>query len=157
MPRSKNDVWRNPPGGYNDVAPTSAFVLKPYRISSIRRAAEVVILFESVQLAWNQGGTGWPIHGDAEWDLYNLHSSRMYWQGMVYDPNDGGNNQPVVTYGINRDAAHGGDSARGHIRWRHSRNQVANFLFADGHVEGLTIGRGHGGQLLGKNVMVNAQ
>jgi prepilin-type processing-associated H-X9-DG protein len=33
------------------------------------------------------------------------------------------------------------DSAVGTIRWRHSKNTGANFLFVDGHVESLLIGQ----------------
>jgi prepilin-type processing-associated H-X9-DG protein len=35
------------------------------------------------------------------------------------------------------------DSSVGYIRWRHGKNNVANFLFVDGHVESLLAGQLH--------------
>jgi len=52
-----------------------------------------------------------------------------------------GDNYPIDP-GPNLDT--GESNARGNIRWRHGRNDRANFLFADGSVKTLMITRGYG-------------
>jgi prepilin-type processing-associated H-X9-DG protein len=55
------------------------------------------------------------------------------------DPKNFGENYPIYP-GINEDVGAGnGDQAVGGIRWRHGRNDAANFLFADGSVKTFTI------------------
>jgi len=47
-----------------------------------------------------------------------------------------------IDAGPNQDS--GVSNARGNIRWRHGRNDLANFLFADGSVKTMKITKGYG-------------
>jgi prepilin-type processing-associated H-X9-DG protein len=62
----------------------------------------------------------------------------------------------------NRDGVGGGGEPntaevwRGNLRYRHNNGQSANFLFADGHVESLSISRDFSSnQLKWRNVRAN--
>lgn len=46
-----------------------------------------------------------------------------------------------INPGPNREVSAGGDDATGNIRWRHGRNDSANFLFADGSAKTLPINK----------------
>ncbi len=120
------------------------------RLNAIKRPTEVVMLFDGTQ----------DPDANTSFVAYNLHQSRIFWQGFVFEPNDGGNGNPVgysTAPFWNGDAA--GDWAsplRGLPRWRHANNEVGNFLFADGHVEPKRINNRNGrSDLRQSNVMIN--
>lgn len=107
----------------------------------------------------------WPSYGTAAWELYNLHSSRMGWSGMLTHPWSNGTgrddswDQGVNNYNKNYDCTAWGQQEQGLLVWRHNERTTMNVLFADGHAESLKARfNGNalldGGQLTGKNVLV---
>jgi prepilin-type processing-associated H-X9-DG protein len=57
------------------------------------------------------------------------------------EPDNATSDSGVIDPGVNRDIATGGDVSRlaGNIRWRHGRNDQANFLFGDGSAKTFRI------------------
>jgi prepilin-type processing-associated H-X9-DG protein len=166
-----------PPAGGLDYALTPPVLLQPYKIGSIRRAAEIVLIMDATQvsnpsdpndLRGRAAATvyqidghnydGWP--GNAGSGASFLYSGRPTAcngygsQGAINTvPNAGS-----IVPGPNIDCAgtqfstNGTDGA---IRWRHMGNKIANFLFVDGHCEGRMYKDPTHCDLLRKNVNVD--
>jgi prepilin-type N-terminal cleavage/methylation domain-containing protein/prepilin-type processing-associated H-X9-DG protein len=114
----------------------SMFVLPPtlgYHRGQCVRPSEVLMITDGCQqsLAW---------HGDFD-STAALYPSSHYDLGVKF-PLGTHPNTPEPP-GANSDV----DTSVGYIRWRHGKNNAANFLFVDQHVETLLIG-----QLLGRNL-----
>ncbi len=115
--------------------------LKPYKVSKIKRAAEVVLVMDGTQVkviapnqdAWGAMATAFRADNSA---LYSIDhpptpSRRTY---MLYDHRNATNGE-MIDGGINKDVEFQSSPGAGDIRWRHQKNTRANFLFCDGHVE----------------------
>ena len=89
-----------------------------YRVSSLKRPAEIVLVMDGVQDPANQfnaHATAWRLDGGAIWTQWR------------YDRADPDNADPIDP-GPNQDTP----EAAGHIRWRQPGTR-ANFLYTDGH------------------------
>ncbi len=169
----------------NYIDPPTNAPLKPYKLSHIERAAEIILFFDGVICASNPsdfiGGT---------------HESNTYWccqpiatyldggnLGMISNRNSlnlpvnyllsarntiaAMNNGTSIDAGTNQDymgpdlsATPGPTANLCNIRFRHMRDKVANCLFCDGHVEsrhyyGSKNGVANVCDILRKNVNVN--
>jgi len=79
----------------------------------------------------------------------NRQSYKRY-RGMAANPNyiatgDALSNEVPIAPGTNKDVTQN-DTQRGNIRWRHGKDDDANFLFADGTVRTMHITKGTPGQ-----------
>lgn len=117
--------------------------LKPYKISKIKRAAEVVLIMDGAQIQKLNGAASDPYLWGAFATAYKLDNT-AYYQG----PTAGGRSYLLFDYpgatdvgvdpGPNIDTplpTGGLTGPDGNIRWRHMKNKAANFLFCDGHSE----------------------
>ncbi len=127
-----------------------------YNHDKLTRATENLMVFEGVE---NLYAGAFPYgRGASDEDAYNLHSSRMFWQGYVYDRNDANNGNPIVYNAAvhNAPALNAGAPSRGQIRFRHNRDSSGNGVFADGHAESFGVpGSGSGNEVLQRNVMID--
>jgi prepilin-type N-terminal cleavage/methylation domain-containing protein/prepilin-type processing-associated H-X9-DG protein len=138
--------------------------LKPYRISKIRRASEIVLVMDGAQV-WNNGvNNSWT----ALATCYKLDKSSLYTSPNVANPSGrsfllfdytGATNGDTIDGGPNTEAKanSGADEAAGNLRWRHQGNTTANFLFVDGHVEPRRYKNRNSVDLKRMNINVNAQ
>ena len=122
---------------------------KPYKITHVRNATEIMQIEDATQIAEN----GY----NASAEGYGLDAFRFYFETFLlideaerlnvdfYSPVDVGDNTDVPTFGSP-------NAAR--PRFRHRNNTVANFLFCDGHVEGLKYRGVNDSGLLRKNILV---
>jgi prepilin-type N-terminal cleavage/methylation domain-containing protein/prepilin-type processing-associated H-X9-DG protein len=166
-----------PPVGSLDYALNPPVLIQPYKIGSIRRASEIVLIMDATQVSnpnnpSNLRGRaaatnyqidghnldGWPSGpGSAASFLYSGRPTACNGYGSqgatISVPNAGS-----IVPGPNIDCA--GDQfstngTDGAIRWRHMGNKIANFLFVDGHCEGRMYKDPTHCDLLRKNVNVD--
>jgi prepilin-type N-terminal cleavage/methylation domain-containing protein/prepilin-type processing-associated H-X9-DG protein len=97
--------------------------------SKVTRMSEMIIVTD--------GNLGVPAGAAAnENNASALLGEPMLTPQQAYDGAATDNNDPIPDVGPNIDT--GNSSGLGFIRWRHSGNNSANFLFCDGHVEPLS-------------------
>jgi prepilin-type N-terminal cleavage/methylation domain-containing protein/prepilin-type processing-associated H-X9-DG protein len=110
---------------------------KPFKLSQIHRASEIVMIMDAVQI----GNQGVPYSADADlWSIQGLSTSYCQnWATLQQCVTnwplgpDAGLNKDYGTY-AQMEADHGPNGATGvDIRFRHMRNTQGNALFADGH------------------------
>jgi len=152
----------------------------PYKIGSIKRNAEIVLIFDGGVFKNNSG----PGFSDTNYFgalAVGAYVDEMRYTGgygglrpdfFLYDNSFNDDGQPIFP-GFNRDATDqfgtpapgnpdGFQASAGDIRWRHLNNTTANFLFVDGHVESHSIspnpvagGSPYKTDLMGRNFNVN--
>ncbi|MDB5324663.1 MAG: hypothetical protein JWM57_232 [Phycisphaerales bacterium] len=151
------DMTLKYPAGFPGILNPTTVVRRQYKASRIRNSAEIVLLFDGVQNTTT---------GNAKYDGRMIDNQRI---------SDTANTNPGLTFllntfntdlntsidgGPNQDAPNETVDATtkvfGNIRWRHGRNNVANFLFADGHAEGRGYNSRLNTALLRRNVYVPA-
>ena len=120
------------------TSPPTSGLPSRYRRSDCTRPSEVVMITDGVQ----QSNTRYYSGG---FDAAAMLNVPGHYGQCQYDFNSGPNpNSAVhVNPAWNSDV----DGNAGDIRWRHEKNNGANFLFMDGHVQTLLIG-----QLLNRNL-----
>ena len=124
-------------------------LMKPYKLSQIRNSSEIMLIEDGTQIAEN----GY----NASAEGYALDGYRMYFDTFLLTPFAEDLNvdfNSPVEVGDNTDVLTFGDSNAARPRFRHRGNTIANFLFVDGHVEGLKYRGVNDSQLLRKNVLV---
>ncbi len=128
----------------------------PYKIGSIRNATEIVCVFDGVQVgvlgysasveAYQLDAFGLWAKGDATATTYLLSDYARDYNININKPVNGGDNTDSKDFTKNA----------GNIRWRHSSNRSANFLFVDGHVEPRGYVSANKNGLLRRNVCINS-
>jgi prepilin-type processing-associated H-X9-DG protein/prepilin-type N-terminal cleavage/methylation domain-containing protein len=148
----------------------------PYKLAHVQRASEIALIFCGALTKpntipypadpnyWGAEASGfaldnWAFSGaagtgptspatspPADFLLYNLAVDN----GISID---GGYNTDDMTGNPNPTPS--AKDNWGNIRWRHMNNNVANFLFCDGHVESRAYNSRYKTELLGKNINVN--
>jgi prepilin-type N-terminal cleavage/methylation domain-containing protein/prepilin-type processing-associated H-X9-DG protein len=118
--------------------------LQCYKLSKIRRSAEIVLIMDGVQIRtvttdpsadpnlWQAFATAYKL------DHFNLLSGGIPYSFLLSD-RPSARPDANIDPGPNQDASNQQftnlDNSDGHIRWRHMNNKSANFLFVDGHAE----------------------
>lgn len=140
MPNAKaGTVWPNGVGH-----PYQGKQRRAYKLTHVKNAVGTILIFDGTQCI------SYPtaVDGNAVADGYNLDANRVKAtnpQTYLYLEKAEGLGADLslsVDGGVNKDAPNDNQGADpdlriGNIRWRHFRNTSANFLFVDGHVEGL--------------------
>lgn len=159
------DMSKTYPPGFPIPSPTTV-VRKPYKITKVANSAEVALIWDSNQAMspdtsktpvgtfGNASDCAFEVDNNA---ISNTSGSAVYFlltnRGIDYGKSvDGGPNVDAVkTFLVNTN-----DPQRtwANVRWRHSGNKVANFLFVDGHCNGLRYNSQMSTELLRKNLAV---
>jgi prepilin-type N-terminal cleavage/methylation domain-containing protein/prepilin-type processing-associated H-X9-DG protein len=134
-------------------AGTPAVALKPYKMGSIRNSSEIIMIFDGSQIQQTCDGNAFPVATGLDQDgLYrNTAAQGRIWNNFIASP---GLDLSVAIFTPNQDWQTGG-STRADIRWRHGRNDSANFLFADGHCETIRLKKNVNADLRLRNLYVN--
>jgi hypothetical protein len=127
--------------------------LQPYKIGVIRRSAEVVLIFDGVQVIPNQYralSVAYRIDNDFDYAPQSRYQIAPYLNFEDPKSDNGGSVKGQLNF-----EANDYNSSDAQIRWRHLRNKVANFLCVDGHCESHTL-KDHGqADLSRRSVNVN--
>lgn len=116
----------------------------PFKASRVSNSSGTVLIMDGTQVISYPSATD----GNSVADGYNLDANRLKspnpltYLSLLKAQSLGIDLSQSVDGGVNKDAAtdnQGADAQLrlGNIRWRHFKNTSANFLFCDGHVEGL--------------------
>ncbi len=106
--------------------------INPTRVSKVTRPSELVLATDG-----NLGNPP-PSLATPRYDSYASFGIPMLTPKQAYKSSATDNDSSITDVGPNRDYPGSGSTANlGWIRWRHSSNKSANFLFCDGHVESL--------------------
>lgn len=141
-PRLMPDISTNNDGlnGFNKV-------LKPYKMTSIKRAAEIVLIFDGTQSfdATHKGNCNAFATNLDESGLYrpDFQNGRQ-WNYFVTKPGQDLNPAIYVPK----------DDTNFDIRFRHNRNDTANCLFVDGHCDSFRLRLGQNSDLKLRNFFV---
>ena len=137
-PRLMPDLRMQEP---DSLVPNPKPYLKPYKISRIRRSAEIVLIMDGAQIAQVPGNPDnqlWQAFATAsKIDRNNLFSGGQPFSFLVFD-RPSARPDTSIDPGPNKDASimtSSADDPDRNIRWRHMSNKSANFLFVDGHAE----------------------
>ena len=119
--------------------PATGRLAQPYRISQIKRSSEIILIFDAMQNMTAEGNVVHPAAIGIDEDGYFRNDTRVgrRWNFLI---NDGRLDLNVPVFTPNTDWKSWSDPVLGawsfsNLRWRHGRNDVANFVFADGHAE----------------------
>jgi prepilin-type N-terminal cleavage/methylation domain-containing protein/prepilin-type processing-associated H-X9-DG protein len=123
---------------------------KPYKYGSIKRSAEVILIFDGTQysnLDYNAQPVGLNIDNDG---LFRGDTSEQNTHGKY--------NYLLVGTDVKMGwapFAMNGDNKKDQIRWRHGKNDTCNFLFADGHADSIRLKKNVNSDLKLRNMYVN--
>jgi prepilin-type N-terminal cleavage/methylation domain-containing protein len=129
--------------------------MQPYKIGGIRRSADVVLIFDGVQVIPNQYralSVAYRIDNDFN---YAPQSRYQITPNLNFDDPKSDNGSSVK--GQLNFEANDYNSSDAQIRWRHLRNKVANFLCVDGHCESHTLKSNDRTDLFRRQVNVNVK
>ena len=132
---------------------------RPYKISQVKRSAEIVLIFDAIQNLTAEGNVVLPACIGLDEDGYFRGDTQQgrRWNFLL---NDGNINMDTAVYTPNRDWKSWGDPIFGawsfsNLRWRHGRNDAANFVFADGHAETRKLKLGVNAEITSRNCYVD--
>lgn len=133
-----------------DLSRPARPLLQPWKMSKVRRSSEIILIFDGAQVFNSNYGNAFAVGNGLDQDgLYRGDTQQgRSWNYLLTKPGlDLG--APVFT--TNKDAQVGGAGVAS-IRWRHGKNDLANFVFADGHAEGRRLKFGSNAELKLRNV-----
>ncbi|MFN4242195.1 MAG: type II secretion system protein [Tepidisphaerales bacterium] len=132
---------------------------RPYRISQIKRSSEIVLIFDAMQNLTAEGNVVLPaaIGLDEDGFFRNDTQAGRRWNFLL---NDGEINLNTPIYTPNTDWKSWSDPIFGawsfsNLRWRHGRNDIANFVFADGHAETRRLKLNQNAEITLRNVYID--
>lgn len=115
-------------------------LLKGWKLSKVRRSSQMVLIFDAAQAFGANRGNAWAVGVDIDEGGLKARHYLLSRNAVLSDS---------VKVVDNR------DSGRADIRWRHGKNNTANFLFADGHAESKQISASKKSDLTLSNVCVD--
>lgn len=136
-----------------DLSKSTQPLLKPYKMGQIKRASEIVLIFDGAQITQQLDGNCFAVATSLDQDgLYfaSTSGSKQWNYLLVKD----GMNLDQAIYTPNQDWPSGAANSA-NIRWRHGKSDGANFLFADGHADTLRLKKNVNADLKMRNVYVN--
>jgi prepilin-type N-terminal cleavage/methylation domain-containing protein/prepilin-type processing-associated H-X9-DG protein len=142
---------------------TPATLLKPYKISQIKRSAEIVLIFDAITAIFPAGGSSVlaPVALGLDQDgLFLGPSFTQNGRTWNYLVDDGSMDLSQAIYTPNRDQASStwfnqSPANWANLRWRHGKDDAANFVFADGHAESRKLRLNQNADLKLRNVYVS--
>ena len=144
-----------------DNSYTPARRSRPYKVSQIKRSSEIILIFDAIQnlTPGANGNVILPACIGLDEDGYfrGDGNSTRRWNFLL---NDGAVNLDTAVYTPNRDWTNWGDPIYGawsfsNIRWRHGRNDTANFVFADGHAETRALKLNRNAEITARNCYID--
>jgi prepilin-type N-terminal cleavage/methylation domain-containing protein/prepilin-type processing-associated H-X9-DG protein len=149
MPRLQDTDGSTPPGK----------PARPYKISQIKRSAEIAIVWDGLQVYDGSfNGNAQPVSNGLDQDGY-YYAQNWGWRQWNFLINNGQVNLGAAIFTANKDWASGqpiyGASSVADIRWRHGQNDVGNFVFADGHAETRRLRVGVNAEIKCANVYID--
>ncbi|MFT3785430.1 MAG: prepilin-type N-terminal cleavage/methylation domain-containing protein [Tepidisphaeraceae bacterium] len=142
----------------NAVPGTPKPLVHTYKMSKIRRSSEIILIFDAMQLlTTGDEGRCLAVANGLDQDGFYQNGSQngRTWNFLLV-----GNNVPLgaAIYTPNVDYAGGGVSGAwqvANLRWRHGKNDTANFVFADGHAETKRLKYGKNADIKLSNVYID--
>jgi prepilin-type N-terminal cleavage/methylation domain-containing protein/prepilin-type processing-associated H-X9-DG protein len=130
--------------------------MSPYKIGTIKRAAEIILIFDGPQNYQTLDGNAPPVatglDQDAVYRNDNTDPNHGPWNFML-DGN--GVKMGFALFAANTDITPKNPGAKAEIRWRHGQNDTGNFLFADGHADSIRLKKNLNSDLKLRNLYVN--
>jgi len=149
--------------GHEGTAPAGKqWYFQPYHIAKIKRATDIALIFDG-SLTNTTGGVSdrWSADPVAKY----LDSGRIYWSTFLTDNYSWDNNWwMTASFPIDTNAGIGGaaadwntdnDNNTANIRFRHNKNNTANVLYVDGHVQPSQASNSSNTDLKRGNINVN--
>ena len=132
---------------------------RPYKVSQVRRSAEIILVFDAIQNLTAEGNVVLPACIGLDEDGY-FRGDTQQGRRWNYLLNDNNINMDTAVYTPNRDWKSWGDPIFGawsfsNLRWRHGRNDAANFVFADGHAETRKLKLGVNAEITARNCYID--
>ena len=132
---------------------------RPYKVSHIPNSYDVVLVFDATQAV--DTGAGYPTALNLDGNRISNASATNPGCTYLLTGQGNANGGASVDGGVNQDMpAHTGTPATdpqyrwANIRWRHSGNTIANFMFVDGHADGRRYKSRYSTELLERNILV---
>jgi prepilin-type processing-associated H-X9-DG protein len=140
---------------------TPPALLTPYKIGSIKHSSEIILIFDGSQILLapplGNGGNAYAVANGLDQDgLYRGDSQQGRSWNYLLEGKSGGMDLGVAVFTPNSDWP-GGGSGHADVRWRHGRNDTANFLFVDGHADSIRLKKNVNADLKLRNLYVNPQ
>jgi prepilin-type N-terminal cleavage/methylation domain-containing protein/prepilin-type processing-associated H-X9-DG protein len=137
--------------------------LKPYRLSQIRRASEIILVFDAIQATFQGGNSSvlTPVaFGLDEDGLFKGPSITQNGRTFNFLVDDGKIDLSPAIFSPNQDQTRTNwfvlsPALYANLRWRHGNNDAANFVFADGHAETRKLKIGANADIKLRNVYVS--
>lgn len=125
----------------------------PYKIGSIQRSAEICLIWDASQvqaLNWNANAVSKNLDQSGYYAKYT--NNGRSWNYLLVGP---GIMMGQAIYATNADDPPNTGSGYD-IRWRHGKNDTANFLYVDGHADSMRLHFGVNSDAKCANFYVNA-
>ena len=143
----------------HDLSKPNSPLLVPYKIGAIRHSSDIAMI-------WDGNLNLTALDGNAAPVATGLDQDGLY-RNDTGDPNHGpwnyllagnGVNMNWAPFASNYDVSNANGNTRtqtAQIRWRHRKNDTANFLFADGHADSISLKQNVNSDLKLRNLYVN--
>jgi prepilin-type N-terminal cleavage/methylation domain-containing protein/prepilin-type processing-associated H-X9-DG protein len=124
------------PDGSKPTTPKT--LLQPAKFGKVKRSSEIILIFDGAQVFQQLNGNSFAVGFSVDNDGVYRNDTRQgrSWNFLLSGPPKPLLRMSDAVFTPNRDAqtfVNGGFTAD--VRWRHGRNDVGNFLYADCHAE----------------------
>ncbi len=141
---------------------TSTRFLPTYRVGKIKRSAEIIVIFDAIQdLSANGNGNAQPVARNMDTNALFFGTDDTSGGGahkrhfMLDDGTVNFFDQPIFAPGKDfTDGNYSNGVSIANMRWRHQKNDSANFVFADGHAESRRLKVGLNAEITARNIYV---
>ena len=137
-------------------------LLLPYKLGQIRQAAEIALIWDATQLLYDDGNSLPVCNGVDQDSIYtggtiNGHTWNYLLTGKNKSNDDVNLDQGVYAGNRDRSDLNPPYSAASFadVRWRHSKNDTANFVYSDGHADTKRLKIGKDAEFKLRNLYVN--
>ena len=127
---------------------------RPYKLQALPNPSQLACMWDGAQQIPN--GNAYAVGFALDNKQLGGMGNPLTYNNTMYANNNGKDLGVSVDGGANQDSLDGNttDLVYGNIRWRHMGNKGANFLFVDGHADGLSYTSRYKTGLLRRNICV---